>query len=123
MAPPPPPPPPPPAPGSSRAPLTATKSCPSSTPSEPPASLKDAIRSHKGLKKPEPVKSKSLDFQDELKARISQRRKAVSGKETVGKGIAESLSDMISEKFTAETSDSSDDSSAGDLRKNTFLQL
>ena len=124
--PPPPPPPPPPAPLSSRAPLTATKSCPS--PSQPPADLMDAIRSHKGvqgLKRAKPTKSKTLDLQDELKARITQRRQAVSGEERPSKGMARSLSDMISEpEFVADTPDFFEDSSEGEFCLNsTYMSL
>ena len=74
------------------------------------------IRNHKGLKKTEPTKSKSLDFPDELKARIAKQRKAVDGEEAPSKGIARSLSDMISEpESEADTPDPFDDSFEGEF--------
>ena len=110
------PPPPMPALSSSRAPLTATKSCPAPTPSKPQVDLMYEIRNHKGLKKTEPTKSKSLDFPDELKARIAKQRKAVDGEEAPSKGIARSLSDMISEpESEADTPDPFDDSFEGEF--------
>ena len=103
-----------------RSPLRATKSSPTPTQSHPPANLLDAIRNHKGvdgLKKTDkhvPIKSKSLDFHDELAAKMALRRQAVGGEERDGKTMTRSLSNMIAEpELEADTPSSFDDSSEG----------
>ena len=117
------PPPPPPVPMTSKSPLTASKSSPTSTQSHPPANLLDAIRNHKGvdgLKKADthmPIKSKSFD--DELAARIALQRRAVGGEERDGKTMTRSLSNMIPEpELEADTPSFFEDSSEGRFCQN-----